>query len=104
MQTRRRISRAEQGQCSVSYSADLERLLVGAPSHTALRVRHIWFDQVRARCADAGLREGDELRDVEVTPDHVSIDLERGDTVRLALILATCVEVEPSGATSGRRS
>ena len=78
----------------------LGNVLIGAPHHTPLRVRHIAFEQVRDRCASRGVRVGGELRCLGATSKHLLLELLSGGAVELDLALSTCIEVEPIDAPS----
>lgn len=60
-----------------------------------LVVRHIFFDDVRARCARAGIAEGDQVRCREATPAEVHIETPRGAVVSVARRWGRFVQVEP---------
>ena len=80
------------------YPIDLQRVLIGAPQNTLLRVQHIVFDQARTRCADYGIREGDEITCLGVAADHVRVELPTGGRVNLELGISTCIEVDVATA------
>lgn len=70
---------------------------MGAPENTPLRVQHIAFDLVRARCADHGIREGDELTCIGSTMDHLLVQLPTRRQVSLERELGMFIGVEPIG-------
>lgn len=73
---------------------DVNRMLLTAPHRTPLRVTHILFETTRDRCAEHGLRVGDEITCLALTPRHLLLDHPEHGPVRLGIGLAVCVEVE----------
>lgn len=77
----------------MSRPLDLGSLLIGAPLHTPLVVRHILYDAVRSCCADRGIHEDDEVHCLGAEWNHLLVQVP-ACRVKLELSLALCVEVE----------
>ncbi len=84
----------------MSFPYDLASVLVGAPDNTLLRVRRIQLEHFRARCADQGVREGDEIIRRGFTSRGIAVELPGGDRKELALGIAPFVEIEVLGEHS----
>ena len=77
------------------FPFDMDRMLVGAPPNTPLRVVHILFDSNRRRCDERGIHEGDQLTRLDSLGEDLVVETREHERARLDFALALCVEVEP---------
>jgi len=76
-------------------SLDPTRSLANMHGGETMIVRHIFFDTIRARCADVGIAEGDWLVCRTATPETVQVETPRGTIVNVDRGWGSFIQVGP---------